>query len=156
MTSPLPFYDLTKTAIDDIEEILDDLIDETRVSCALVIDQSGYVLANRGLIEQMPVEELAAVVAGCFASLSTITQSREMTFDFHTRGFDNMYLGRVNSRSVLLALYNRDCDTKKLREKGREASKLIRSTVTREETFTPELGSLNFISAKLDELFKGA
>jgi len=154
MSSSTPFYQVTEQTLAEMESAVGALVEQTPAQCAAIIDQTGYLLAIKGTVESVAVEELTSVAAGAFASFALIMPVREMTLSFHSKLAHDMYFARIDSHSFLLALYDADADADLVARRARAAADDIRAALTREHTEAANVDSLRFISAKLDELFE--
>jgi len=154
MDTTLSYCGITPAAIVKIEATLKRLLKDTGLGCAMAIDHSGYVIARKGEVEHVRPDDLAAIAAGSFASYEMMLRTREMTIVFHTKGIDNLHFARVNSNVVLVALYNDSTDIGIIRPKIKTAVQQIKEALGKEDTVSARLGSLSFITSKLDEMFK--
>jgi len=154
MPSPRPFYSLTEENVEEIETVLDELIETAPIGCALVIDQTGYIMARRGASDNAPLEELAAIAAGCFTAFTMISTSNEMDVNFRAKGVDNIYFFRVNPQTILLALHNNGAGGETIRTKGLVSAGRLRNVLRKAGAESVELGATRFITEKLDEMFK--
>ncbi|MCX7044826.1 MAG: hypothetical protein NTX50_04960 [Candidatus Sumerlaeota bacterium] len=155
-TSFNSYCGITPAAVLKTEAAFAELARETGIACALAIDHSGYIIARHGDIEHVRCEELASIAAATFAAYEMIIHTSEMTLDFHIREIENLHFVRVNASVFVLALYDGHCDAAKVREKAKEAALKIRQAIGKEDTVLGRFGSVQFISTKLDEMFKKA
>jgi len=145
---------VSQAAVDKIDGALKALVEGAALNSALVIDHSGYIVARRGQIEHVRPEELASIAAGVFASFEMIIRARELTMDFHTKGVDNIHFVRLNTQMLLLSLFGQSCDVATVRTKARATAKSISKVLGQTQTVQVKLGSVHFITSKLDEMFK--
>ena len=155
-TSFNSYCGVTPAAVTKTEAAFDELISQTGIACVLAIDHSGFIIARCGSIEHVRCEELASIAAATFASYELIIRMTEMTLNFHIREVENLHFIRINSTVFMLALFNGHCDAGAVKEKAMEAALKVRQAIGREDTVLTRFGSVQFISNKLDEMFKGS
>ena len=155
MDSSTTFLGVSPGAVRRTDEALEHVVALEGVSCAMAIDHGGFIVASQGEVEHVTPEELASIAAASFASYELIVHTHEVSLDFHTRGIGDLHLVRVNSNLFILTVYNADhCDPAEALERSRYAAEISRDAVGHDETVLARLGSVNFISDKLDDLFK--
>ena len=149
-----PFCGIPAGAVDRMNEQLERLVESGLADCAMVVDHSGYLIARRGTVEYLPLEDLATITAGSFASFTLTMKISEMSADFFSRSVCSQYCLNINSQLFLLALHPHGPTPDRLRAEARTAAEAIRNDLGQDEPLGLRLESVQFITDKLDELFK--
>lgn len=151
------FFLLSEEAIEAIEKILADIVNDARACYAQVVDRSGYVIATHGQPSHMHPEELGAVSAGILAAMQVVVnlaESQEATLKFHSKTLANFHFNWINPRVFLLVAFDNQTTESLVRSKGKRATKQIHPHLAQDETQRSQIGSGQFIEDKLSELFQ--
>lgn len=149
------FCGVPAEAVDQMNVQLRALVESDGIECAMVVDQSGYLIASSGTVDYLPLEELATITAGAFASYVLTLKVNEMAADFYSRGVCSQYCLSITSQLFLLVLRQRGPMPESLRARAKAAAAAISVTLGPEAGPAPgvKLDSMHFISKKLDEMF---
>ena len=117
---------LTEEAIEQITAILDNNLVDSGASCALLVDRSGYLIANRGDPSGMDVTSLAALSAanyGVTEEIARLVGEDDFSLLFHKGKSENIHYAKVNDDFFLITLFSTDISLGIMRLK---AAKVIR------------------------------
>jgi hypothetical protein len=152
------FYQLSEKVLDLVEAQLADLLERSGARCAMLIDRSGYLILRRGKFTSVHPEEMATIGAGTFNALQSfvnMSESPELTVNFHTKSLDNIHFHQVNRHSILLVIFRfHEVAEEDVRRLSKEYAEKIAPELNKDITEVAGWNSVKFISKKLDELFE--
>ncbi|MBN1878380.1 MAG: sigma-54-dependent Fis family transcriptional regulator [Anaerolineae bacterium] len=103
---------LTEEQADEIDILLASLRAEVNARCVLLIEGNGSVLSVKGVIEDMNISALGALVAGDFAATASIAsligEEDAFKLNFHEGAQYSIYSGQVVSGIYLLIVFSPD------------------------------------------------
>ena len=152
------FFSLSEDVLEGVEVALNELLTQSKARCCMVIDRSGCLVLQCGRFDSLHPEEMSAVGAGVFAALQSLvnmTESHELTVNFHTPNLDNIHFQEINKRMILAVIYRfYEVSEEVIREQSTTFVAETQPMLSGDETDVVSLGSIKFISKKLDELFE--
>ena len=95
--------------IEDLGAILDAFLKKSAAKCALLVDQDGHMITNRGQTQNVDLDTISALVAGSFAATKQLAKQfgeKEFTALFHQGERDNIQLSLVGERTLLTILFD--------------------------------------------------
>ena len=120
---------LSEEAVDHISRVLDEDLLHSGASCALLVDRSGYLIANRGDPCGMDVVALAALSAanyGVTEEIARLVGEDNFSLLFHKGKNENIHYTKVGDDFFLITLFNKDVSLGLMRLKTSKAkSELI-------------------------------
>jgi len=157
--------------MDGIARILADLRLETQARCLLLVEGSGHVIDAKGVIEDINVSALAALVAGDFAATSGIAtvigEGDSFRLNYHEGSRYSVYQAHLTKDVFLLIVFGQEVKSGLVLYATRQALphlQAILSSVTAPEEVQEEMFSLanipeselasDAIFSALDEQFK--
>jgi len=143
-----------------LEEKLSRLVRETGARCGLVVDKSGYLILASGEFPSLSSEDVGVMSAGALSALGKMVDSRtdHITVHFHTPKLETVHFS-VLTPQVFLVVVIQSPEGKELeKEEGvRDACRAFtrdaKPLLEKQEIVSGELGSLDFVNKKLDEMF---
>jgi len=162
---------LSALQMDEIDRILADLRLETQARCLLLVEGSGHVIDAKGVIEDINVSALAALVAGDFAATSGIAtvigEGDSFRLNYHEGSRYSVYQAHLTKDVFLLIVFGQEVKSGLVLYATRQALphlQAILSSVTAPEEVQEEMFSLanipeselasDAIFSALDEQFK--
>ena len=158
----LVFYE---NDIEDLGAIMDVFLKKSGATCALLVDQAGHMITNRGQTDKVDLDTISALVAGSFAATKQLARQfgeEEFTALFHQGKNRNMQLSLVGGRALLTALFSDDTTIGMVRLYATEAANRLTEVFVkklerqRAGDSAPEAGGLlgqgGFISDSADAL----
>jgi len=115
---------LTEEAVDRIHRVLDDDLLRSGASCALLVDRSGYLLANRGDPSGLDVVALAALSAanyGVTEEIARLVGEDNFSLLFHKGKNENIHYTKIGDDFFLITLFGRDASLGLMRLKTAKA-----------------------------------
>lgn len=98
--------------LDEIDRILAELRAETAARCILMVEATGHVISAKGVIEDINVSALAALVAGDFSATagiaSLIGEGEAFRLNYHEGERYNAYISNLATDVFLLIIFGRD------------------------------------------------
>jgi predicted regulator of Ras-like GTPase activity (Roadblock/LC7/MglB family) len=76
---------LIEEDLQELEAVLNDLLEQTDATTALIIDQGGFLIASQGDAKQFDLTTIAALASGAFLANQTIANL------VHESNFSNVY-----------------------------------------------------------------
>ncbi|CAN5294336.1 hypothetical protein BH09SUM1_BH09SUM1_08970 [soil metagenome] len=151
----------SNSALEQIDDALKTLLEESKAKCALVIDRTGCILSSSGDFYPLAEDTMGAVAAGCIAALNTMVSrasSPEVSVKFYGSDIDKIHFMLVAERLILCMLHSRQATSGQVRT----AAKTFANTITpilkqdrSEEAATQDLAkSVQYIESKINDLFK--
>jgi predicted regulator of Ras-like GTPase activity (Roadblock/LC7/MglB family) len=95
--------------VNKINAVLDEFLAESQARAALLVDRDGHLVTRKGLTGSFDPDSLAALVAGSFAStreMAKLLGESEFTVVFHQGKDQNIHLGLVAERSLLVVIFD--------------------------------------------------
>jgi len=96
-------------------QVIDGVIDEDLLSsgatCALLVDRSGYLIANRGDPSDIDVVALAALSAanyGVTEEIARLVGEDNFSLLFHKGATENIHYTKIGDDFFLITLFNKD------------------------------------------------
>ncbi|PLX41188.1 MAG: dynein regulation protein LC7 [Deltaproteobacteria bacterium] len=96
-------------------QVIDGVIDEDLLSsgatCALLVDRSGYLIANRGYPSDIDVVALAALSAanyGVTEEIARLVGEDNFSLLFHKGATENIHYTKIGDDFFLITLFNKD------------------------------------------------
>lgn len=102
---------LTEEAIRRISGILDNNLLEAGASCALLVDRSGNLIANRGDPDGLDITSLAALSAanyGVTEEIARLVGEDNFSLLFHKGKNENVHYSKVGDDFFLITIFNKD------------------------------------------------
>jgi predicted regulator of Ras-like GTPase activity (Roadblock/LC7/MglB family) len=102
---------LTEEAVARISYTLDTNLLEAGASCALLVDRSGYLIANRGDPAGLDVTSLAALSAanyGVTEEIARLVGEDNFSLLFHKGKNENVHYSKVGDDFFLITIFDRD------------------------------------------------
>ena len=102
---------LTEEAVAYISAILDNNLLEAGASCALLVDRSGNLIANRGDPSGLDVVALAALSAanyGVTEEIARLVGEDNFSLLFHKGKNENVHYSKVGEDFFLITIFNKD------------------------------------------------
>lgn len=93
-----------------MDRLLDALVRETGVRCAVLVDRAGRLLTTAGESEGLDSISFASLAAADFSAsgeLATLLGEAEFTALYHHGAERSLYLTTVGSQAILAALFDR-------------------------------------------------
>jgi len=115
---------LSEEAIGQISQVLDEDLLGSGASCALLVDRSGYLIANRGDPAGMDVIALAALSAanyGVTEEIARLVGEDNFSLLFHKGKNENIHYTKVGDDFFLITLFTRDVSLGLMRLKTAKA-----------------------------------
>lgn len=124
-------YTLESKQLEAIEDLLQhDLID-MGVTCVILIDMAGNIIANLDSGDRKhDIYSLAALAAGNFGAVSAMAKiigEEEFSLLFHKGKKENIHFSRVAEDFLMVSIFGNDVSLGFLRLKVAETIKAIRS-----------------------------
>lgn len=148
---------LSEAAIEKIEKILQQLVEETQACYAQVIDRSGYLIVSHGQPAHVHPEELGVIAAGILSAMQVVVnlaESQEATVKFHSRSMTDFHLVWIDARIFLLVAFNDKASEAIVRSQAIRAARNIHPHLSQDQTQPTEMDSVRFIEDKISELFQ--
>lgn len=103
---------LTPAQLGEIDRILAELRAEAAARCTLLVEGSGHVIDAKGVIEDINISALAALVAGDFAATagiaSLIGEGESFRLNYHEGSRFSVYSAHLTSDAFLLVIFGQD------------------------------------------------
>lgn len=102
---------LSEEAVGRITRVLDDDLLSAGASCALLVDRSGYLIANRGDPAGMDVVSLAALSAanyGVTEEIARLVGEDNFSLLFHKGKNESIHYTKIGDDFFLITLFNKD------------------------------------------------
>ncbi len=155
-------YALSYRVLELLVDALEDLVENTKIRCALVIDRTGCIMASAGDFGAMNPSTLGATAAATIAALNTMVaraNTPEVSVKFYGGEVDNIHFVLIEERLVLCLLYGSSASTGEVRDGARKFVQAVGVEIEQDKRNTRQenkslLESVNYIESKLDELFK--
>jgi predicted regulator of Ras-like GTPase activity (Roadblock/LC7/MglB family) len=115
---------LTEEAVEHIVRVLDEDLLNSGASCALLVDRSGYLIANRGDPSGLDVVALAALSAanyGVTEEIAKLVGEDNFSLLFHKGKNENIHYTKVGEDFFLITLFNKDVSLGLMRLKTAKA-----------------------------------
>jgi predicted regulator of Ras-like GTPase activity (Roadblock/LC7/MglB family) len=122
-------YTLGQEQLDKIEEILQQDLMELGVTCVVLIDMSGNIIANLddGAMKH-DIYSLAALAAGNFGAVSAMAKiigEEEFSLLFHKGTKENIHFSKVLDEFLLVTIFGKEVSLGFLRMKVAEAIRKV-------------------------------
>jgi predicted regulator of Ras-like GTPase activity (Roadblock/LC7/MglB family) len=130
---------LTKSHADRIDRALLELLKKAEARCALLVQQNGRLLAQRGRTEGLNVEGLAALVAGCFATtreMARLLGEPEFSVLFNQGQSEHIHNLLVDDETILTVLFDQRTTIGMVRLYSKEYGKEITAVLKAAQTGT--------------------
>jgi predicted regulator of Ras-like GTPase activity (Roadblock/LC7/MglB family) len=104
--SPLVLH---QPALDVLHASMTTLLRESGAKCAVLVDQDGQCITQRGFTQHIDTEALAALVAGSFAStraMAKLVGESEFTVLFHQGAKDSIHNILVDDDTILCVIFD--------------------------------------------------
>ncbi|MFO7783410.1 MAG: roadblock/LC7 domain-containing protein [Thermodesulfobacteriota bacterium] len=126
-------YTLGQTQLDNIEDVLQADIMDLGVTCVVLIDMSGNIIANLDTGDiQHDIYSLAALAAGNFGAVSAMAKiigEEEFSLLFHKGTKENIHFSKVMDDFLLVTIFGKGVSLGFLRMKVSEAIAKIEKTL---------------------------
>ncbi|MBI5183626.1 MAG: roadblock/LC7 domain-containing protein [Nitrospinae bacterium] len=102
----LIFY---KDDIEKINKLLEEFINVSGSKCAFLVDKSGHLITQEGIITSFNPETLSALIAGSFAAtkeMARILGESEFSVLFHQGKKDHIHISLVSDRAILAIVFD--------------------------------------------------
>ncbi len=103
---------LSPRQLDQIDRLLADLRIETLARCILLVESSGHIIDAKGVIEDINVSALAALVAGDFAATagiaSLIGEGDAFRLNYHEGARFSIYLAHLTTDVFMLIVFGQE------------------------------------------------
>jgi len=100
---------LTKPSLHQMQVALTTLLRETEAKAAVLVDQDGRSIAEKGFTKNLDIDALSALIAGSFAStraLAKLVGESEFTVMFHQGAKDSIHNELVNDDVLLVVIFD--------------------------------------------------
>lgn len=100
---------LDKPALQQLQVTLTHLLRESEAKAAVLVDQDGRSIAEKGFTKRIDIDALSALVAGSFAStraLAKLVGESEFTVMFHQGAKDSLHNELVNDDVLLVVIFD--------------------------------------------------
>lgn len=95
--------------LDQIDQLMAELRAETNARCVLLVESNGYVIDTKGVIEDINMSALAALVSGDFAATASIAsllgEEQSFRLNYHEGQRYNVYSVQVAADMFLLIIF---------------------------------------------------
>ncbi|MFO7783063.1 MAG: roadblock/LC7 domain-containing protein [Thermodesulfobacteriota bacterium] len=122
-------YTLGLAQLDSIEDVLQSDIMNLGVTCVVLIDLSGNIIAHQDTGSmQYAIYSLAALAAGNFGAVSAIAKiigEEEFSLLFHKGAKENIHFSKVTDGFLLVTVFGKSVSIGSLRMKTAEAIRQI-------------------------------
>ena len=126
-------YTLGQTQLDSIEDVLQADIMDLGVTCVVLIDMSGNIIAHLDTGDiQHDINSLAALAAGNFGAVSAMAKiigEEEFSLLFHKGTKENIHFSKVMDDFLLVTIFGKGVSLGFLRMKVAEAIGKIEKTL---------------------------
>lgn len=119
---------LTEEAVSKISSCLDTNLLEAGASCALLVDRSGYLIANRGDPAGLDVTSLAALSAanyGVTEEIARLVGEDNFSLLFHKGKNENVHYTKVGNDFFLITIFDKDTSLGLMRLKTAKVTREI-------------------------------
>ena len=101
---------LSEEAVRRISRTLDDDLLKAGASCALLVDRSGYLIANRGEanLDVVALAALSAANYGVTEEIARLVGENNFSLLFHKGKNENIHYTKVGEDFFLITLFARD------------------------------------------------
>lgn len=143
--------------VKDLDTCLEQVIESAGARCALLIDKTGAIISRSGDFDTASPEVTAAVTAGAFAALQSLTKATEadeLSIKFYGKKARKLYIARVSPRIYLTVLYDENSYATKIRAAARPAILKIAEILSIQQDSDTGVRSFSFIQDKISEVFK--
>lgn len=129
--------ELSSETADQAEALLRDLATDAELEMALLVDQSGGMIAGVATRQDVDVSTVGALVAGAFGAMGALTselgENRFAESLHHGQG-DTVYLREVADRFILLGVAPGELPFGIVREKGAQTADKLNALLKGDET----------------------
>jgi hypothetical protein len=141
--------------LEAVEKRLRVVMNGSGMTCVLLVDRSGAVLTNAGDPWLHP-DEMGAIAAGVFSAMRRLIKASR-TDEFivkipNNNAFIQFY--SLDNRLFLCAFYNEEKAEDTVLKELEQLASDARNAITMSETSDWHVDNFDFISDKLNELFK--
>ncbi|PLX41542.1 MAG: dynein regulation protein LC7 [Deltaproteobacteria bacterium] len=102
---------LSEKTLQVIDGVLDEDLLSSGATCALLVDRSGYLIANRGDPSDIDVVALAALSAanyGVTEEIARLVGEDNFSLLFHKGATENIHYTKIGDDFFLITLFNKD------------------------------------------------
>ena len=102
---------LSEKTLQVIDGVLDEDLLSSGATCALLVDRSGYLIANRGDPSDIDVVALAALSAanyGVTEEIARLVGEDNFSLLFHKGATQNIHYTKIGDDFFLITLFNKD------------------------------------------------
>ncbi len=102
---------LSEKALHQIDRVLDEDLLRAGATCALLVDRSGYLIANRGDPTDLDVVALAALSAanyGVTEEIARLVGEDNFSLLFHKGKNENIHYTKIGNDFFLITLFAKD------------------------------------------------
>lgn len=102
---------LSEKTLQEIDKVLDEDLLSSGASCAMLVDRSGYLIANRGDPSEMDVVALAALSAanyGVTEEIARLVGEDNFSLLFHKGKNENIHYTKIGDDFFLITLFAKD------------------------------------------------
>jgi predicted regulator of Ras-like GTPase activity (Roadblock/LC7/MglB family) len=146
---------LNSRQLDEIDRILADLRLETQARCLLLVEGSGHVIDAKGVIEDINISALAALVAGDFAATSGIAsvigEGDSFRLNYHEGARYSIYLAHLTKDVFLLIVFGQEVKSGLVLYATRQALPHLQSILSTVEPLDEDLQEEIFSLAQIPE-----
>ncbi|GAB4322697.1 MAG: roadblock/LC7 domain-containing protein [Candidatus Sumerlaeia bacterium] len=125
---------LTKSDITAIHNVLSTLLRQSDAKCALVVNQDGKCVAQRGFTQNIDTTALAALIAGSFSSTRAMAEllgEKDFTVLFHQGEKDHIHNNLIDNSNILTVIFDDRTTIGMVRLYTREAAQQLREMLDR-------------------------
>lgn len=149
--------------LEQVDDALEVLLDESKAKCAMVIDRTGCILSSAGDFHPHAQDTMGATAAGVIAALNTMVAraaSPEVSVKFYGSEIDKIHFMLLGDRLILCMLHSRHTTSGQIRAAAKAFSNTALPILRSEKTKEPATGgedlakSVLYIESKINELFK--
>lgn len=150
--------------LEQIDDALESLIQESKAKCAVVIDRTGVILSSAGDFHPIAHDTMGAVAAGVIAALNTMVSrasSPEVSVKFYGGEIDKIHFLVIQERLILCMLHSRHTTSGQIRAAAKTFTSTIIPLIEKDKNQGPDAEqgkdlakSVQYIETKLNEMFK--
>jgi len=133
--------ELSSEAADQAETLLRDLATDAELEMALLVDQSGGMIAGVATRQDVDVSTVGALVAGAFGAMGALTSElgeNRFSESLHHGQGDTVYLREVAGRFILLGVAPGELPFGIVREKGAQTADKLNLLLEADESSDAE------------------
>ena len=147
--------------LEQMDSLLDEMLDESKAKCAMVIDRSGCILSSAGEFHPLSQDNLGATAAGVIAAMNTMAAratSPEISVKFYGAEVDKVHFLVLADRLILCLMHSRNTTTGQVRAAAKAFAQQAIPLIAKEKGSESEganlAKSVQYIESKINEMFR--